>query len=72
MKNSITLNIGDLVKWIGFPGANVPPELTGPVGPGIIIAVISISKEKRFDVLWSDVTIGRHLYLQTLQKGIIA
>ena len=62
------MNIGDLVKWIGFPGASQPPEKTGPSNPGIILEIaIDMSGNKRITVLWPDQTIGRNLYEQTLE-----
>ena len=62
------MNIGDLVKWIGFPGASQPPENTGSSNPGIILEIaIDMSGNKRITVLWPDQTIGRNLYEQTIE-----
>ena len=62
------MKVGDLVKWVGFPGASQPPEKTGPSTPGIVLEVsIDMSGNKRATVLWPDQTIGRNLYEQTLE-----
>jgi len=64
------VKIGDLVKWIGFPGATIPPEKTGPTALGIIIAInkrkILMHTAERIDVAWGDGTIGRNLYPGTI------
>tara|TARA_E500000081_G_C5860465_1_gene230410 strand:- start:67 stop:264 length:198 start_codon:yes stop_codon:yes gene_type:complete len=63
------MKVGDLVKWIGFPGASRPPEKTGPSAPGIVLEItIDMSGNKRIDVLWPDRTIGKNLYEQTLES----
>ena len=65
------MKVGDLVKWIGFPGAD--PEgvkITGPSCVGIIIRTRrspDFSKVTTIDVAWSDGTIGRKLYPQTIE-----
>lgn len=60
------MKIGDLVKWLGFPGATVhamEPENT----IGIIISrQYCHDGEYRWDVLWKDGTIGYRLYSQTI------
>jgi len=62
------MKVGDLVKWIGFPGASQLPEETGPASPGIVIELsIDLSGNKRVTVLWPDQTIGKNLYEQTLE-----
>ena len=66
---------GDLVKWIGFPGASVPPERTGPLALGIIICIrrylrswdVDGDYEPRYEVAWGDGTIGTNLYEQTIE-----
>jgi len=63
------MKVGDLVKWIGFPGASRPPEKTGPLAPGIVLEItIDMSGNKRIAVLWPDQTIGKNLYEQTLES----
>jgi len=65
------MKVGDLVKWIGFPGAD--PEgikITGPSVVGIVIRARrapTMSPMTSVDVAWSDGTIGRKLYPQTLE-----
>ena len=61
---------GDLVRWIGFPGAC--PEgvkATGPSVPGIVIKVYNSpgSSYERVDVLWGDGKKGDLLYPRTLE-----
>ena len=63
---------GDLVRWIGYPGANVDPRMTGPSGIGIIIATHEAEKvfykEPSYTVAWSDGTIGTNLHPITLER----
>lgn len=64
------MKIGDIVKWIGFPGADAKGiRATGPNVPGIIISmyVKSYRMPPRIDVMWGDGTIGRQLYMQTIK-----
>ena len=70
------MQVGDLVKWIGFPGANVGGiNATGPGDCfGIIVKIQEIDnnlsfelKPIRLDVLWSKGIIGRGLYPQTVE-----
>lgn len=61
---------GDLVRWIGFPGATVHPSTTGPTSIGMIVNVWNSTYndyDKRIDVLWGEGKIGRGLYPQTLE-----
>jgi len=64
------VKVGDLVKWIGFPGATTSPEKTGPTALGIIIAInktkILMHTAEKIDVAWGDGTIGRNLYPGTI------
>ena len=62
------MKLGDLVKWIGFPGATIPIEEKY----GIVIKktrdpVLHPASNKRFDVLWADGTIGSKLYQETIE-----
>ena len=65
------MKVGDLVKWIGFPGADLEGvRITGPSCVGIVIRTRptpSLSPLANVDVAWSDGTIGRKLYPQTLE-----
>lgn len=63
------MKVGSLVRWIGFPGATVRPELTGPTGIGIIIEIYAdgVNYVGRVDVLWSDGALGKKLYPQTIE-----
>ncbi len=62
---------GDLVKWIGFPGASIEE----PEKIGIIIFArrflnswdVDGSHESRYDVAWGDGSIGSNLYEQTIE-----
>ncbi len=57
---------GDLVKWIGFPGATAKPEEKY----GIIIKKIYTHLQEssdRINVLWGGGTIGRSLYQETVE-----
>ncbi len=59
------MKLGDLVKWIGFPGATVQPEEKY----GIIIKKIhthQISSD-RINVLWGGGKIGKNLYQETVE-----
>ena len=62
------MKVGDLVKWIGFPGASIPPDKTGPTALGIVIAIYKIDAHNaKIDVAWGDGTFGHSLYLQTIE-----
>ena len=57
---------GDLVKWIGFPGATAKPEEKY----GIIIKKIYThlpENSDRINVLWGGGTIGKSLYQETVE-----
>ncbi len=59
---------GDLVKWIGFPGADKKGiRATGPNCLGLIIKRVVIDGYRRYNVAWSDGSIGSLLYEQTLE-----
>ena len=60
------MKAGDLVKWIGFPGATAMPEEKY----GIIIKKIYThlpESSDRIDVLWGGGTIGKSLYQETVE-----
>tara|TARA_B100000287_G_scaffold421805_1_gene462965 strand:- start:245 stop:484 length:240 start_codon:yes stop_codon:yes gene_type:complete len=60
------MKLGDLVKWIGFPGATVQPEEKY----GIIIKKIythPAESSDRINVLWGGGTIGKALYQETVE-----
>jgi len=63
------LKVGDIVRWVGFPGAS--PEgvrITGPRCVGIIIHIHETGwLNYRIDVAWADDTLGNLLYPQTLE-----
>ena len=63
------VKVGDLVKWIGYPGAShVENLITGPITAGIIIAKYQGSFELyRYDVAWGDGSIGSMLYEETIE-----
>ena len=64
------MNVGDLVRWIGFPGASSPNNILGKgQGVGIIVAERAYVhvEDFRYDVLWKDGTIGYNLYPQTIE-----
>tara|TARA_B100001113_G_C20987096_1_gene568752 strand:+ start:526 stop:738 length:213 start_codon:yes stop_codon:yes gene_type:complete len=61
---------GDLVRWIGFPGASIHPSRTGPTSIGIVVKIWKSSyneHDKRVDVLWGTGKLGSGLYPQTLE-----
>jgi len=70
------VKVGDIVRWIGFPGAS--PEgvkMTGPSCTGIIVRIYSNHEDDetayvggtRIDVVWADGTLGDMLYPQTVE-----
>lgn len=61
------MKVGDLVRWIGYPGASVKPSLTGPSQIGLIVNIMRYACESRVDVLWGGGKIGKNLYPQTLE-----
>ena len=63
------MQIGDLVKWAGFPGGDESAKfITGPKEVGVIIAIHEQGWARyRIDVLWADGSYGNLLYPQTLE-----
>ena len=67
-----SIKIGDLVKWIGFPGPNLPPSKTGPNQLGIVIKLkksksILGDSQTRLDVAWGDGSFGVNIYPDTVE-----
>jgi hypothetical protein len=63
------MKVGDLVKWIGYPGAShVENIVTGPLSAGIIVAKHASDWHLfRYDVAWGDGSWGTLLYEETLE-----
>lgn len=63
------MRVGDIVRWIGFPGATPRGvSATGPTCTGIIIKIHEGGWSKyRIDVQWGDGTFGSMLYPQTIE-----
>ena len=62
------MKLGDLVKWIGFPGSTIPiEEKYGIVIKKTCDPVLHPASNKRVDVLWADGTIGNKLYQETIE-----
>ena len=60
------MQVGDLVKWIGYPGSSSP----APVIFGIIVKIWRSQyndHNTRVDVMWCDGRNGRGLYPQTIE-----
>jgi hypothetical protein len=61
------MKVGDLVKWVGFPGATIKFKEKY----GIIISKksrgIYDQKSDYLDVLWDNGRIGKMLYPQTIE-----
>lgn len=63
------MRVGDIVKWIGFPGASPGGvRVTGPSCTGIVVKIHEGGWSKyRIDVQWGDGTFGNMLYPQTIE-----
>ena len=62
------MKVGDVVKWIGFPGATMAPKFSGPSTIGIVVEVICYRpRGLRVSVSWGDGTMGENLYAETLE-----
>ena len=57
------MKVGDLVKWIGYPGASSPPELNY----GLIVSIKKTRNDFRLNVMWGGGTIGKMLYPETIE-----
>jgi hypothetical protein len=60
------VKVGDLVKWIGFPGATILVDEKY----GIIIRKLYThlpESSDRIDVLWGGGKIGKALYAETIE-----
>jgi hypothetical protein len=69
-KQGRKMKAGDLVKWIGYPGASIRPNQSGPPGIGLIVKVWRSSYDDhdlRIDVLWGGGKRGKGLYPQTVE-----
>ena len=65
------LNVGDLVKWVGYPGADEEGvKITGPrCDTGVVVKLIQRHNTiERLDVSWSDGTLGTGLSPQTVER----
>ena len=59
---------GNLVKWIGFPGASRKPEEMY----GVILSIVVFNKskyneQKRLNILWGGGNIGKMIYPETIE-----
>lgn len=64
------MQVGDIVKWIGYPGSSLPSTQTGPNTLGMIVKVWRSQyndHNMRIDVMWGDGRKGNGLYPQTLE-----
>ena len=70
------MEVGDIVRWTGFPGASSEGvKMTGPSCTGIIVKIYSNQEDDetayvggtRIDVVWADGTLGDMLYPQTVE-----
>ena len=63
------MKVGDLVRWVGFPGADsTGVQITGPSCSGLVVKIYETGAYKfRVDVHWGDGTFGDCLYLQTIE-----
>ncbi len=64
-----SVRVGDIVKWIGFPGADARGvRLTGPDCTGIVLKIYESGVYKfRVDVQWADGSFGSQLYPETIE-----
>ena len=60
------MQVGDLVRWIGFPGSTLAKR-TGPTSIGMVIRVVCLPGNERVDVMWGDGSKGNLLYPGTLE-----
>ena len=63
------MKVGDIVRWLGFPGADKRGiRITGPDCSGIILKIHERGTYKfRVDVQWGDGTFGDCLYPETIE-----
>ena len=61
------MNVGDIVKWIGFPDSILPPGRTGTNSLGMVIRTVTELNCERVDVMWGDGSRGNLLYAETLE-----
>ena len=64
------MSVGDLVRWVGFPGAcEEGVKITSPgADVGLVISVTNATRYStpRVDVLWGNGKVGRALYSETV------
>ena len=64
------MEVGDVVKWIGYPGATLGMARKSPYWGNVGIIVDrrgTLYSGGRVDVAWSDGTFGQNLYTETLE-----
>tara|TARA_B100000214_G_C23719724_1_gene513709 strand:- start:156 stop:365 length:210 start_codon:yes stop_codon:yes gene_type:complete len=63
------MRVGDIVKWVGFPGADPQGvKVTGPSCTGIIVKIHEHGTYNfKVDVQWGDGRFGDLLYPQTIE-----
>lgn len=63
------MKVGDIVRWIGFPGASKGGiRMTGPDCTGIVLKIYQSGVYKyRVDVQWGDGSFGDALYSETIE-----
>ncbi len=63
------MRVGDIVKWIGFPGADKHGiRMTGPDCTGIVLKIYESGVYKfKVDVQWADGSFGSRLYPETIE-----
>ena len=63
------MRVGDIVKWVGFPGADERGvRITGPDCTGIVVKIHERGVySHKVDVQWGDGTFGDGLYPETIE-----
>ena len=65
------MKVGNLVKWIGFPGSKKnKSQISEDAKFGIIVRIWKVPNlwsKKRVDVSWGDGTFGTRLWSKTLE-----
>ena len=63
------MKVGDVVMFVGFPGARVARTDRLGLNPiGIILHVHKyLEFESRYDILWPDGSVGKRLYEETIE-----
>ena len=60
------MNVGDIVKWVGFEGYSGPTDEYPEFGM-VLRKWADGAFGERFDILWDDTTIGERLYQETIE-----